>query len=77
VPGLVVEGAGPRLALGLPTQRFGAVVGAVAPAALARAEALGWRVEALDPDRVLHGDPALVLRHLEVAYHRQLLRDVC
>lgn len=76
VPGAVVEGAGLRLALGLPTQRFGAVVGVVDPGLVTRAEALGWRVEALDPDRVLHGDPALVLRQLEVAYHRQLLRDV-
>jgi len=76
VPGLVVEGTGLRLALGLPMQRFGMVVGSPDPAAVARAEALGWRVLTTSCQRVLHDDAALLLRHLEVEYHQHLLRAV-
>jgi hypothetical protein len=76
VPALVVEGAGLRLALGLPTQRFGVVVGRPDPVAVARAEALGWCVVTVSAERVLHDDPDLLMRHVEVEFHQQLLRDV-
>lgn len=76
VPGLVLEGSGLRLALGLPVQRFGVVVGRPDPAAIAAAESLGWRVVTVSAHRVLHDDPDLLLRHLEVEYHQHLLRAV-
>jgi hypothetical protein len=76
VPGLVVEGTGLRLALGLPVQRFGVVVGRPDPAAVARTEALGWRVVTVSGERVLQDDPDLLMRHVEVEFHQQLLRDV-
>ncbi|HET8559543.1 MAG TPA: type IV toxin-antitoxin system AbiEi family antitoxin domain-containing protein [Marmoricola sp.] len=76
VPGLVVAGAGLRLGLGLPTQRFGVVVGAPHRDAVGAAEALGWRVVEISRERVLHGDPVALLQHLEEEYLQQLLRDV-
>ena len=76
VPGLVVDGTDLRLALGLPVQRFGVFVGRPDPAAVAGAESLGWRVVTVSADRVLHDEPGLLLRHVEVEFHQQLLRDV-
>lgn len=77
VPGLVVEGTGLRLALGLPVQRFGVVLGHADRAQTVAAEARGWRVVAVDPEQVLHGDADLVVHRLEGEYFQQLLRDVC
>lgn len=76
VPGVVVEGTGLRLALGLPMQRFGVVVGRPDPAAVAAAESLGWCVVTVSAERALHDDPDLLMRHVEVEFHQQLLRDV-
>lgn len=76
VPGLVVAGVALRLALGLPTQRFGVVVGAADPAAVEVAEALGWRVVTVGRERVLHDEPDALRRHLEGEYLGQLLREV-
>ena len=76
VPGLVVEGAALRLALGLPTQRFGVVLGGADPTAVEAAEALGWCVVTVSRERVLHAEPEALLRHLEGEYLRQLLGEV-
>jgi hypothetical protein len=79
VPGLVVDGAGLRLALGLPVQRFGVVVlpdHRAEEQRLATAELLGWRVVLTSAERVLRADPELLVRYLEGEYHQQLLREV-
>jgi hypothetical protein len=76
--GLVVPGpGGHRLALGLEAHRFGAVLaGRLAHAARPVLSAHGWRVVEVGPDRVLHGDAALVTGHLEREFHLHLLDQV-
>ena len=79
-PGLLVPRPGPgavRLALGLETQRFGAVVaGRHDDAALAGVTTRGWRIVVVSPDRVLRSDPAFVIGHLEREFHLHLLDQV-
>ncbi|MGH3412156.1 MAG: type IV toxin-antitoxin system AbiEi family antitoxin domain-containing protein [Marmoricola sp.] len=76
VPGLLLGDAGLRLALGVPDQRFGVLVGAVDADRLRAASLLGWRVVPLAGHRVLHSDPELVLGHVECEFHRHLLGQV-
>jgi hypothetical protein len=79
-PGWSLPGAGSarvRLALGLETHRFGAVLaGRLSDADLLAATAQGWRVVVLDPSRVLHSAPEFVVGHLEREFHRHLLEQV-
>ena len=79
-PGLHVTrpGAeGARLALGLEVHRFGAVLaGRLADAELAVLAAQGWRIVVLGPERVLRGDPAFLIGHLEREFHLHLLEQV-
>lgn len=74
VPGHAV--AGVRLSLGVPEERFGAVVGSPDSRALSGAVRLGWRVVVLSERRVLLSDAALVVGHLEREFHRHLLRQL-
>jgi hypothetical protein len=70
VPGLPVTGADGTpvvLALGLPAERFGAVVGP-------RLDVPGWAVVALTAERLLDSDAGLVEAHLRREYLRVLLR---
>jgi hypothetical protein len=74
-PGLRVGPA--RLALGLETHRFGAVlVGGLADPDLTALTLQGWRVVTLTADRVLRGDPTFVIGHLEREFHLHLLHQV-
>jgi hypothetical protein len=74
--GLLVPG-GHRLALGLEAHRFGAVLaGRLPEVARPVLSAHGWRVVEVGPDRVLHGDAALVTGHLEREFHLHLLDQV-
>lgn len=79
-PGLVVAGVRSgdfRLALGLESHRFGAVLtgrlGDQDRVALTRR---GWRVLVLGPDRMFTSDPGLVTGHLEREFHLHLLAQV-
>lgn len=76
VPGLAVC-AGcrlVRLALGVETRQFGAVLAGSVPAAdLVALQGAGWRVVVLSEERVLRSDPATWVRHLEREFHQQLL----
>lgn len=81
VPGLVLRGQ--RLALALPTHRFGVVLArgcasSAETAARATTSALdrhpvGWTVAAVPAWRVLHGDPELVAERLRSAFGAHLL----
>jgi len=74
-PGLLVHGV--RLALGLDTHRFGAVVaGPQSDAGLAALSAQGWRVVVLGGERVLRSDPTYLVEHLEREFHLHLLEQV-
>ncbi len=74
-PGLHVQGV--RLALGLDTHRFGAVIaGRRSDAEHAALTALGWRVVVLGAERVLRGDPTYLVEHLEREFHLHLLEQV-
>lgn len=74
VPGLRVSGA--RLALALPSHRFGVVLaGVVAPVQLDAVRAAGWDVPVLDPARICRGDLRSTAGHLEREFHRHLLRQ--
>jgi hypothetical protein len=74
-PGLLIHGV--RLALGLDTHRFGAVVaGRHRDAELRALAAQGWRVVVLGEDRVLRGDPTYLVAHLEREFHQHLLEQV-
>jgi hypothetical protein len=79
-PGLQVgrSGAGSvRLALGLEVHRFGAVLaGQLSDVELALLAAQGWRVVVLGAERVLRGDPAYLVGHLEREFHLHLLEQV-
>jgi hypothetical protein len=79
-PGLVLPGAGSsrvRLALGLETHRFGAVLaGHLADPDMVAASAQGWTVAVLDSARVLRSAPEFVVGHLEREFHRHLLAQV-
>lgn len=69
--------AGLRLALGLPTQRFGVTLtGDTTAGDLVRWSAAGWRVLLLDPARVLASDPVHLIGHLEREFHQHLLAQV-
>ena len=68
---------GLRLALGLTVHQFGAVLaGRLADAELAVLGAHGWRVVVLGAERVLRGDPAFLIGHLEREFHLHLLAQV-
>lgn len=70
--GVVVGGA--RIALAVPSHRFGAVLaGDLEPAARAALAERGWLVAALPADRVLATDPVLLGQHLEREFHQHLL----
>jgi len=74
-PGLRVHGV--RLALGLDTHRFGAVIaGRQSDAEQAALSAQGWRVVVLGAERVLRGDPSYLIEHLEREFHLHLLDQV-
>jgi hypothetical protein len=74
-PGLRVRGV--RLALGLDTHRFGAdMAGRHCDAELRALAVQGWRVVVLGEDRVLRGDPAYLIGHLEREFHQHLLEQV-
>jgi hypothetical protein len=74
-PGLRARGV--RLALGLDTHRFGAVLdGRLSEAQRTALPAQGWRVVVLPEQRVLHGDPAYLVEHLEREFHLHLLDQV-
>jgi hypothetical protein len=79
-PGLSVPrpgGGRTRLALGLPSHQFGAVLaGRVDDTDLVALTTQGWRVVPLAPQRVLRGDPAFLVGHLEREFHLHLLRQV-
>lgn len=78
-PGLVVptRGARSRLAVGLETQRFGAVLaGRLADAELRALSTLGWRTVVVAPERVLCSAPDLLVAHLEREFHLHLLEQV-
>jgi hypothetical protein len=81
-PGLAVPLPGPggravRLALGLEVHRFGVVLaGRQRDADLAALAVLGWRVVVLGSERVLRGDPAYLVGHLEREFHQHLLDQV-
>lgn len=79
-PGLVLRGAGSgaaRLALGLESHRFGAVLaGHLADPDRVALVAQGWSVAVLDPARVLHSAPEFVIGHLEREFHCHLLAQV-
>ena len=69
--------AGRRLALALPTHRFGAVLaGRLEPADRGALAARGWRVLLLDPHRVLASEPEHLVTHLEREFHQHLLSQV-
>ena len=71
---VVAGGRAVRLALADPERRFGASLSRdVAAADLAVVRAAGWWVVVLPEDRVLHGDPDLLVAHLEREYHQHLL----
>lgn len=66
-----------RLALGLEVHRFGVVLaGQLTDADATSLTAQGWRVVVLTSDRVLRGDPAFVIGHLEREFHLHLLNQV-
>lgn len=74
-PGLVV--AGHRLALALPTHRFGAVLaGRLDEDDRATFEARGWQVLVLDGARVMRTESRFVTAHLERTFHQHLLTQV-
>lgn len=74
-PALRVGGV--RLALGLPTQRFGVVLsGQAGEVELLRCARSGWRVLVLDRVRVMSGDPVYLIAHLEREFHQHLLTQV-
>lgn len=74
-PGLLARGV--RLALGLDTHRFGAVLaGRHSDPELWALADLGWRVVAIGEDRVLRGDPTYLVAHLEREFHQHLLEQV-
>lgn len=79
-PGLTVPrpgGGAVRLALGLAVHQFGAVLaGRSAEMDLLALSGQGWRVVSLDPARVVRGDPAFLVGHLEREFHLHLLRQV-
>lgn len=69
--------AGLRLALGLPTHRFGVTLtGQAAAADVLRCARAGWRVLVLDRTRVLASDPVSLITHLEREFHLHLLSQV-
>lgn len=66
--------AGSRMSLGLPVQRFGAILADQADGAdLARWRSAGWTVLPLDRERVLTSDPGYLSEHLEREFHQHLL----
>ncbi len=74
-PALRVSGV--RLALGLPTHRFGvALTGHASNADIIRCAHAGWRVLLLDRARVLSSDPVSLIAHLEREFHQHLLSQV-
>lgn len=69
--------AGVRLALGLPTHRFGVVLsGQSGGAEVRRCARFGWRVLLLDRARVVASDPVYLIAHLEREFHQHLLSQV-
>jgi hypothetical protein len=79
-PGLILAGPGAaqdRLALGLETHRFGAVLtGRLADPELVALAARGWRVLVLEASRILRSSPESLVGHLEREFHRHLLEQV-
>ncbi len=76
-PTPAVRVAGVRLALGLPTHRFGVLLsGQVTDADVLRCSRRGWRVLLLDRARVLASDPVYLIAHLEREFHQHLLSQV-
>jgi hypothetical protein len=71
------DGGRVRLSLGLTVHQFGAVLaGRVSDTDLVALSTQGWRVVVLAPDRVLRGDPAFLVGHLEREFHLHLLHQV-
>lgn len=79
-PALSLPGPGTsrvRLALGLETHRFGAVLsGRLADPDFVALAAQAWRVVVLDASRVLRSPPESLVGHLEREFHRHLLDQV-
>ena len=79
-PALSLPGPGTsrvRLALGLETHRFGAVLsGQLADPDFVALAAQAWRVVVLDASRVLRSPPESLVGHLEREFHRHLLDQV-
>lgn len=79
-PGLRVPrpgGGAVRLALGLAVHQFGAALaGRSEEMDLVALSGQGWRVVTLAPARVMSGDPAFLVGHLEREFHLHLLRQV-
>lgn len=76
VPGMPVCAAGRmvRLGLGVERRQFGAVLsGQVSAGDLVALQGAGWRVVVLSEERVLRGDPAVWVHHLEREFHQHLL----
>lgn len=74
VPALEVGGL--RIALGAPTDRFGATVG-VEESVRLRARRHGWQVLELSSARVLQSAPAVLAAHLEREFRQWLLAEGC
>jgi len=79
VPGMPVA-AGHRLvrlSLGVERRQFGAVLAhQVSAEDLVALEGAGWRVVLLPEQRVLDGEPALWVHHLEREFHQHLLAQI-
>ncbi len=76
VPGMPVCAGGRlvRLSLGVERRQFGAVLaGQVSADDLVALQGAGWRVVVLHEERVLSGDPAVWMHHLEREFHQHLL----
>jgi hypothetical protein len=70
-------GGGARLALALELHQFGAAFsGHLSDPDRAALSSRGWRVVVLGADRVLRGDPAFLVGHLEREFHLHLLGQV-
>lgn len=76
IPGMPVCASGRlvRLSLGVERRQFGAVLsGQVTADDLVALQGAGWRVVVLSEERVLRGDPAVWMHHLEREFHQHLL----